>query len=358
MSNTLEQPDEVFENFDSQAGNPTYLFLGGIGLIVVAIAGFVLAINIRHDQLTLHLMTTLPTIFAVGLLARGFSLRNLPKRIVVGPTELEITTNKSTTSYPWSEIGSATTTNVLNSHKTCLQISDATGKTITRIDESFPEYERLVKMVQSFVDAKPDDIATRLMSKKMKRTAALCFVMGSLFVVGAVFFALEARKTARVNALLPVKGVPGEAELVRRITAPNGRTKRVEYRIAGSAVKNVEVNPHYWDQLEGAKTVPVIYVPDEPDINRLQAGEIKEDGFESTPQGGYIMSGVSCLISLFLLGYSPLAWMGYDLAFDDKTRIWKVKRYGRVVWASKKEVLVEAQTPPDSSPLDSQDAWA
>ncbi len=343
MCNVPEHPcDEVFENPHSQAGNPTYLFLGGIGLIVFAIVGFVAAIGTRHGQMSLHLTSTFPTIIAVGLLARGFSLRNLPVCIVVGPDALEISTKRSTRRYAWSEIGSATTANVLNTNKSCLRITDTAGKTIIRVDESFPDYPRLVKRVQSYIDAKPDDTSYRILSRKAKRTGLVCFVLGCFLGTAAVFIALKSRDDARANALLPVKGVPGQGEIVRRFVAPNGVTKRIEYRVAGSKVKNVEVEPAFWDQLAHSKTVPVVYVPDEPDINRLESGAIEKKDFTDTPAGGYLVSSFGAVMALFVLGLSPLAWKGYDLAFDDKQRIWKLKRYGRVVWASKKEALDQA----------------
>jgi hypothetical protein len=336
VSNAPEQPgDQVFDNPHPRAGDPIYFFLGGIGLIVLAIAGFIVAIGSQHGQMSLHLTTTLPMIVAVGTLARGFSLRNLPRRVVVGPQALEITTKHSTRRYSWSEIGSAATANVLNSRRSCLRITDTAGKTLIRVDESFPGYQRLVKVVESYIDAKPDDTSIRISSRKAKRTGLLCFVVGCFLGAAAVYIARETREKQRADVLLPVKGVPGEGEIVRRFVAPNGVTKRIEFRVAGSKVKNVEVDPLFWDQLEHEKTVPVVYVPEEPDINRLESGEVENNDFLKTPRGGYLLSGLGGLMALFLLGFSPLAWMGYDLAFDDKQRIWKVKRYGRVIWASK-----------------------
>lgn len=353
MSNAPEQPgNQVFENPNPRAGNPTWLFLGGMGLIVLAIAGFIAAIVAPRGQMSLHLTTTLPVLFAVGLLARGFSLRNLPRRIVIGPDGLEITSRRSTKRYSWSEIGSAATANVLNSHKSCLCITDTAGKTIIRVDESFPDYPRLVKLAESYLDAKPDDTSIRIMSRKAKRTALICFVAGCFLGFAAVFIAWETHEEQRANELLAVKGVPGEGEIVRRFVAPNGVTKRLEFRIAGSKVKNVEVEPMFWEQLEHAKTVQVIYVPEEPDVSRLEFGEVKDDDFTKTPRGGYLLSGLGGLMAFFMLGFSPLAWMGYDLAFDDKQRIWKLKRHGRVVWASKKEALEPVQAPTNLPPID------
>ena len=340
VSSSPDQPgDHVFENKDLQVGNPTLFFVIGFGLIAFAIIGFIFVLGIKHGQMTLHLTTTLPMIFAVGMLARGFSQRNQPSRVVVGPDGMKITTKRSSRVYSWSEIGSATKTNVLNTPHTCLRITDTFGKVIIKVDESFPDYLRLVKLVESYIDAKPDDTSIRIMSRKAKRAGVVCFLVGSFLSFAAVFIAYEARNSERSKKLLAEKGVVGDGEIVRRFVAPNGVTKRIEFRVAGSKIKNVEVTTNLWNELEHVKTLPVIYVPDEPDINRLEFGEVKDDDFMKTPRGGFLFSGLFGLMALFFLSLSPFAWMGYDLAFDDKQRIWKVKRYGRVVWASKKEAV-------------------
>jgi len=281
VSEVIERPGiHVFENPKETVGEPAMYFLGGIGLIVCGIGGLVVAISSRGGQLWLHLTTTAPILLADGMLARGFSLRNLPKRIVVGPDAIEVTNRAGTKSYPWSEIGSAASVNLLNSHQSCLKISDVSGKTIIQIDESFPDYKRLVELVLSGVDAKPDDTSTRIMSRKAKRMGIMTFVFGSFMAFAAIFIANETYQNQRAAQLLSKQGVPGEAELVRRFTAPNGVTRRIEFRTAGTEkLHNVEVEPIYWNQLENAKTVPVLYVPDEPNIICLFSGEMTEDDF-------------------------------------------------------------------------------
>lgn len=337
MIETSEQSDvRVFENTDPHTSDPTIFYVGAFGLILFAIISFIGAIRMRNGQMTLHLTTTLPTIVAVGLLTRAVSIKKLPKKIVVAPDSLEVTTKKSTTRYPWSEIGSAVTANIINSPKTCLRITNTAGRTVVQVDESFPRYRDLVELVQRYVDAKPDDTALRLAVKKAKRTAVLTFVFGCFLATAAIFITIESRGKQRAAELLSAKGVPGEAEIVRRFTAPNGVTRRIEYRIAGSDATNVEVNEAVWNQLEGAEKVPVFYVPGEPNISRLERGQVIDDDFMSTPLGGTLMSVLGGLMALFVLAYSPFAWMGYDLAYNQEQKQWKVKRYGRDVSVFKK----------------------
>ena len=112
----------------------------------------------------------------------------------------------------------------------------------------------------------------------------------------------------------------------------------MEYRVIGAGgpagTRNVEVEPAYWDRLEGVKTVPVIYVPAEPGISRLASGQVRENDFTKTPTGGFGLAALGGLLALFLLGASPFIWNGWDFSQDTKTRKWLLKRYGKVVWSS------------------------
>jgi hypothetical protein len=193
----------------------------------------------------------------------------------------------------------------------------------------------MTAMISRYVQAKGDDTALRILRKKARRNAALAFVIGLFMSFGCAFVAWETREEQRASRLLEEKGQPGEGEIVRRFVAPNGVTKRLEYRVAGSGIRNVEVEPVHWNRLESAKSVPVIYVPDEPGISRLVRGEVRDKEFTKTPAGGYGMAALCGAMALFLLGASPFMWNGWDLAHDTKNRKWSLKRYGKVIWSSR-----------------------
>ena len=145
-------------------------------------------------------------------------------------------------------------------------------------------------------------------------------------------------KTSEHLHLLEEGGEAGEAEIVRRFVAPNGFTKRVEYKVVDSAgisaTRNVEVEPGFWNGLEGAKSIAVIWVPGEPSVSRLLFGEVPDREFTKTPVGGYGLATLGGLLALFLLGASPFMWNGWDLAHDAQSKKWSLKHYGKVVWSS------------------------
>ncbi len=344
MTSTTDQPGvQIFEAGDSKVGKSSYvLFLVAIVLFVFAIEEFVAVfLGAQRWQSLLYVTTTVPLIIGVALLAEGFFLRNLPRRIVIGTDEIEIVTQRSTKRYAWSEIGSATTTGVLIGSTTWLGITDTAGNTIIWIDESFPNYQRLVELVQHHVEAKPDDLSEQILIREAKLMGGLCFCLSCFFGIAAMYIALTAREEHRTNTLLHTKGVTGEGEIVRRFVAANGTTRRIEYRISGSRIKDVEVEPAVWDQLEKASTVSVVYVPDEPDINRLEFGEVGDKDLPTLPWGKYILSGIGGLIALFLLAFSPFVGLGYDLEYDEKQRIWILKRYDKVIWTSQPKAATE-----------------
>ena len=127
-------------------------------------------------------------------------------------------------------------------------------------------------------------------------------------------------------------GVPGEAEIVRRFVAPNGVTRRLEYRVTGvggqTGTRNAEVTLAYWESLEDAKTVPVIYVPQEPAVSRLVDGEVGSRDLSDSPA---VMIGLSVgLIALCMvfLAAAAMQWYGWDIDLDNKTGRISIKRFG------------------------------
>jgi hypothetical protein len=137
---------------------------------------------------------------------------------------------------------------------------------------------------------------------------------------------------ARAARLLRDAAMPGDAEIVRRFTAPNGFTRRIEYRVTGadgtSAMRNAEVDPVLWEALAGVATVQVRYVPDDPSISRLAVGEIERGDPLQRPGANYVPSAVCAIMSILLLTIAALQWRGWDLDLDSRTHKFSIKRFG------------------------------
>ncbi len=123
------------------------------------------------------------------------------------------------------------------------------------------------------VEAKGHGTAERILRNKAKRRGGAAFVVGLLMAIGSGFAAWATHENQRALRLLKSAESPVEAEIIRRFVAPNGITKRVEYKLANSrgltATRNVEVEPSVLEPLGGASSIAVIWVPDEPSVSRL-----------------------------------------------------------------------------------------
>jgi hypothetical protein len=238
----------------------------------------------------------------------------------------------------WDEVGSASVETGGTSHRRRVNLTDRAGKSIAKLDESFSRFDVMASLIANHVEAKGDDAAVRIARRKARRQGVMVFAIGLFMAFACGFITWMTYQKQRADRLLAARGQPGEAEIVRRFIAPNGVTKRLEYRVIGpdgpGPTENVEVDPDYWDELEGARTVPVIVVPGEPGISRLEEGQVADDEFTKRPVGGYALAALGGLMALFMLGYAPFAWNGWDLGQDSKTKTWVVKRYGKVVWRS------------------------
>lgn len=331
MSTEVVSDDElVFSRGHAGSGGVWLIVAGAAGLVLAAV-GFVVAVRGRVDTLALHSMTTFPTLLSIGALTAGWRMLKTPSRVASGRDGLTVETRQGARLLRWDEVGCAAVETAGTSHRRCLNLTDVDGKSLLKLDQSFDRFDEMAAAISRRVEAKGDGTSLRIFQKKARRQGALAFTLGLFLTSACVFVAWDTHASQRAARLLKEKGQPGEAEVVRRFVAPNGVTKRLEYRVAGAGVTNVEVETALWNGLEGVRTVPVIYVPGEPGISRLAFGEIREEDFIKTPAGGYGLAAVGGALALFLLVASPFMWDGWDLALDSKTRQWSLKRHGKVV---------------------------
>jgi hypothetical protein len=340
MSKDARSSDEqVFRRSGSAGANGTLLMLGGVGGLCFALVGFAIAIFGRVGTMALQAMTTIPALLSIGALTAGWAMVRSAQRVSVSQEGLEIETARGSRRLSWDEVGSSAVESGGMSHRRRLNITDRAGKSIAKLDESFERFDEIVALISRHVAAKGDGTSERILRKKARRQAILAFVVGLFMAVAAVFVAWTAHAEQRATRLLEEKGQAGQGEIVRRFTAPNGVTKRVEYRVVGtggrSGTRNVEVEPEYWESLKRESSIPIIYLPDEPEISRLEEGEVVERDFTKTPTGAYGLAALGGALALFMLAVSPLMWHGYDLAFDKKARTWSLKRDGKAIWVSK-----------------------
>lgn len=322
-----------FESSSGRVQNGYWMLAGGIGLAVIAIGLFVAVLFRDIDQLTMHAITTMPMVMAVGLITGGWALIRTPLRVTVDRNGVEVEDRRGCTMYAWSDIG-WTANGVNMQQQPFLAIYDRSGKKLTSLGSGFRDFERMASMIRSQVAERADDTSERIQLKKARRSAVLMGVGGTLLLAGCGVVGWTVWDTQRSMALLESAAVEGTATVDELFVAPNGTTKRMRYTVTSdigeTGSRNVELESNYYDELEdsGEKSVPVLFVPAEPSISRLLQGEVEDDDITKQPLVGYGMSCVGMMMTLFLYSAGALHWRGWDLDIDSKTGKVSIKQFG------------------------------
>ncbi len=326
------EADILFLRRESTGPSAAWCLVGGIAAIVFAVFGFFLAMVTQPGQLALHSMTTLPVLIGISAIAASRLMAHTPKQVTVGPQGVCIDTAKGRQCHPWEKIGWCAVGTSGMSHRKQLTICDTQGRPIATLSDSLEDFDTLVELVQSRISRKGDGTAETIRQRKGRKSAIITGAIALVLTAVAIanlWMAFEEQRAAR---LLKEASVPGDAEIVRRFTAPNGVTRRLEYRVDSpngqTATRNAEVTPAYWDRLENAKTVPVIYVPDEPAISRLTEGEVESKDMTESPGFMIGLSAVLLVMCAVFLAAAVMQWRGWDIDLDSKTGKLSIKRFG------------------------------
>jgi hypothetical protein len=213
-----------------------------------------------------------------------------------------------------------------------LGIFDVKGRKLADLSDAIEDFDGLVDLIKQHIAAKGDQTADKIQFSKAKRTATLSAVVGVLALVISGFLAWSNHNEIRAARLLEQSAVPGRAEIEERFLAPNGVTPRLVYRVTTadgrSATHNAEVERRVWDKLEGAKSVPVLYVPEDPSISRLLIGEVQSRDSFQNPIVGYGLPAAGAALGLFFIGAAILLSFGWSIDLDSKTGKLSIKRFG------------------------------
>ncbi|MEX1228628.1 MAG: hypothetical protein WEB58_00210 [Planctomycetaceae bacterium] len=299
----------------------THLVFGVI-LLAGAAIGFACAIRFNVGQFSMHLMTTLPMLLAIGLIWKGRLASSNPLRVDIDSAGITLVTATDSVRHLWSDVGMATVTDVLYTKNRRLALFDPQAKKLAVIGDAITDFQLLTELVQHYVAQTQPDTSEQLRLKKARRMALLTGAAGLFLGFAGVSLFWKAQNDERGRNLLVERGVVGEGKILRHFTAPNGVTRRVEYEVTGdngqTATHNVEVETLEWELLEHAPTVPIKYVPAEPEFAQLLAGEVR-DSTDLGTREGWLMLILGGAMSLFMLGVSAMQWTGWDYGTDPNT---------------------------------------
>jgi hypothetical protein len=306
-------------------------FCGGVALLGLAAFGFYTATRANSNMLQLQLMCNLPVLLAIGCFSAAYLARRSPNEVVLFDDRVEIRRANDTRSLPLADLSMATLVPVVFAGRRKLKLFDRTGRCVAVVPDSIDGFDELATLLQADLQQREDDQASFVRMRKSRRQAVLLVAVGLVFAGLITTLALVDRAEARDAKLLEEQGRPTDASILRQFTAPNGITKRIEYRVTDASGRtadhNVEVQPMMWNLMAASKTVPVVAVPGRPDVARLAIGEIKSDA-GLPPRFKvllYIAGGVMCVF--FFVG-AVLNWRGIDIDLDSRTGKISVKRFG------------------------------
>jgi hypothetical protein len=309
-------------------------FWGGVGLLVLAGIGLFAAIRTNADMFQLQLMANVPTLFAVGCFVVAWRSRRAPLEVVLTEHEVTIRGRHSTeTTIPLAELTMATVHAEPFTRRRRLNLFDRAGRRVAVVSDAIQPFDELVEILQHEVKRHADDRTAAVRLRKSRRQAVV-LVLAALFVggLGTTLFVVDRIEAADAR-LLAEQGHPATAKMLRHFTAPNGTTRRVEYRVTDAASgktadHDVEVQRDVWVLMSKATELPVVAVPGRPDVAKLVYGEVKDDGLGTSPKMKlllYFAVGVMCL---FFLVAAVLNWRGIDIDLDSKTGKISIKRFG------------------------------
>lgn len=294
----------------------------------MGIGGLVLAILSDTGMIQMQLMTTVPILAGISCFYTAWSKGRSPSRITIDKEALTLETKGESRRLTWEQVGWADKQSAPMSAQPHLVVYAPDGKTITKIINDFPGFDQLVELLTARIERKTDGVAAEVQKKTFRKQGLLLCCLGPFFILIAAANVWIAWDEQRTDHLFATQAVMGEATVLRHFVAPDGRTKRMKYRVTTpeglTGEHNVEVDPTLWQMTKGFDTVQVLYVPSEPSISKLLFGEIEDPVMDMNPRVMYWASGAMALLGLIAVVIGAMNLKGIDI--EKQIKQWFVKR--------------------------------
>ena len=291
------------------------------------------------------------SVFGIALIGRGIFLLRGVTRVILDDAAVHVEGFIARRSVAYAEIERVARdrqTQLLAGKTSDVLLLRAAGETrpLAIIPDTIGGFEELaIELAEraaaarggrSVYDPAADDAARQTRESRQLRLVSIGMSVFALLFLGAFCYGVYEEVHDR---RLRSRGTQVDAQVsqrfMRRVTPYIAYT----FRDAQGRVhsREVMVSQPTYDATDGARTIPVVYLPDEPDWNRLAAGDA------STDFGGK---------SLFLFGGGALVFgglavmtlLGIDIKSDNgHTRI---VRHGRVIREWGKKPAAQSSEPP------------
>ena len=329
----LDAPDDqdlVFDSLSNRRMTGLLSLAGGVALVVVATAGFFLSLRTSPNLFAFHMMTTMPMILAVGLFASAFATLRSPTRVIITPHDLTVFRGQTEFGrWRWDQL--AMTSGVQSSFnaKRIIKLYGDSGKVLVRLSDDLHDFDAMAAQIKLRMSQNPSAQRTKVAHHTGRRKGLGLMIGGLAFFALAVANGWLATHDRNAKDLLLTQGQPAQAIVIRKFTAPDGRTRRLEYKVdaPNAPTENVEVAPAYWTMLREGQRIGVTAVPGRPDISHLVAGQI-DDSMQADPKVMLLLSIAIAFISIIFFVAGALSWRGVELKWDKERSRPKFVRIG------------------------------
>ena len=217
---------------------------------------------------------------------QAWSLLRTPARIGVDIDGLHLFGVFGRKTVPWASIARLERDKFQESARApmvdVLLLRDDRDRPLARVlggFEGFPELVHEIEQRSTSARGTATYDRSREMERKrhaQKKERRLLLIMSLVFMPAGLFMIVTGGTDLYYRSALEREGVRGEARIVRRYTF--NVTPKLDLELqppgGGAHARDVAVEQAVWDGLDGAATVPVLYLPSKPERYRLVQGEL------------------------------------------------------------------------------------
>lgn len=327
------EPIERTFNLTDQASRRVRISMLVAGMSSIAAAtGVAMEFARPLHSVALHFAVPFPATVALAAVVNIFRLRRSPTSLIVGRNGIQVERNGDRRDYSWEEVGWSKVCDIEPPGHQQLVVYDVAGSSLLKLTDAIDDFDELVRLVRLYTAMTPGSRSEEFHRKRVSRAPYIVIAAGIVLLPLSAFLAWNTWDTQRTARLLETAAIPGNATIVRLFLASDGVTRRLEYRVNAAGrnppIRNVEITEALWLQLKGAQTVPVLFVPNEPEISRLTDGEVPRVVNEHSPIFDYGLALAMSLFALLFLCAGLLNASGWNVEFDHVKRRFCLKPYG------------------------------
>lgn len=324
-----DQQGTLFVAANESGVSPRVYYITGCALIGAAALCFLLALRDYFPPGVI----SLPIMGALAAFFTGYHAARSPRRVFVGERDLILYYASHKRVILWTQLRWSTKASSTINQQNFLVIYNTDGRIEVRIPPTFTGFDKMVEEVQARLSATHAGFEFRVPLERNWKQAWFLIGLGLALGTLAIYLLVTDHQDLQNGKRLRAEGVQGEGVITRRYKAPNGIITRIEYEVTGAngttGTDDVEIEPAEWETLAVGDTVSLIYVPDAPDVSELTTLSVNNPRYKDPrPVKVYGQSIAVLCICLFLIGGGVMVLNGVDIAFDEKTKRFRVKRLG------------------------------